>query len=70
MSLIAGIVEPGKLLGFMDVATQEDTGDLLSASAQTCTQGNLILSMMTPLKSLASVLAMAPARPVRCAPRR
>ena len=29
MSLIAGIVEPGKLLGFMDVATQEDTGDLL-----------------------------------------
>jgi len=30
MSLIAGIVEPGKLLGFMDVATQEDTGDLLA----------------------------------------
>ena len=29
MSLLAGIVEPGKLLGFMDVATQEDTGDLL-----------------------------------------
>jgi len=29
VSLIAGICEPGKLLGFMDVATQEDTGDLL-----------------------------------------
>jgi hypothetical protein len=29
MSLLAGIVEPGKLLGFMDVATQEDTGELL-----------------------------------------
>ena len=29
MSLLAGIVQPGKLLGFMDVATQEDTGDLL-----------------------------------------
>jgi hypothetical protein len=29
VSLLAGIVEPGKLLGFMDVATQEDTGDLL-----------------------------------------
>jgi hypothetical protein len=29
MSLLAGIVEPGRLLGFMDVATQEDTGDLL-----------------------------------------
>jgi hypothetical protein len=30
VSLLAGIVEPGKLLGFMDVATQEDTGDLLN----------------------------------------
>jgi hypothetical protein len=29
MSLIAGICQPGSLLGFMDVATQEDTGDLL-----------------------------------------
>ena len=29
MSLLAGIVEPGKLMGFMDVATQEDTGDLI-----------------------------------------
>jgi hypothetical protein len=29
MSLLAGICQPGSLLGFMDVATQEDTGDLL-----------------------------------------
>jgi hypothetical protein len=29
MSLLAGICEPGSLLGFMDVATQQDTGDLL-----------------------------------------
>jgi hypothetical protein len=30
MSLLAGICQPGSLLGFMDVATQEDTGDLLN----------------------------------------
>ena len=29
MTLLDGICEPGKLLGFMDVTTQEDTGDLL-----------------------------------------
>jgi hypothetical protein len=29
MSLLAGICEPGSLLGFMDVAAQQDTGDLL-----------------------------------------
>jgi len=29
MTLLAGICEPGSLLGFMDVATQEDTGALL-----------------------------------------
>jgi hypothetical protein len=29
MSLIAGICQPGSLLGFMEVATQQDTGDLL-----------------------------------------
>ena len=29
MSLLAGICQPGSLLGFMDVATQEDTDDLL-----------------------------------------
>ena len=29
MNLLDGICEPGKLLGFMDVTTQEDTGDLL-----------------------------------------
>ena len=29
MSLLAGICQPGSLLGFMDVATQEDTGALL-----------------------------------------
>lgn len=29
MSLLAGICQPGSLLGFMDVATQEDTTDLI-----------------------------------------
>jgi len=29
VTLLSGICEPGKLLGFMDVSTQEDTGDLL-----------------------------------------
>ncbi len=29
MSLLAGIVEPGKLLGFMETATQENTTDLI-----------------------------------------
>ena len=29
MSLLAGICEPGSLLGFMDVATQQDTAELL-----------------------------------------
>jgi hypothetical protein len=29
MSLLAGICEPGRLLAFMEAATQESTGDLL-----------------------------------------
>jgi hypothetical protein len=42
----------------------------MQASALICTQGSLSLLMTTKRRSLASLLAMAPARPGRCALKR